>query len=336
MGQYDSVPTLISRWGAASVLLYDIVLTANDEITYIWSSKWTFPKLLYIWLRYFGLAAAIFACAISVQEQSFNFCADYDIFNSTWLLVLAGMGDALLVLRVLALLRDKQRVCLALKITYGFVYTIEVALLIYYLSHPPNQTAGSTAYANNLGCVVTTPSNGLTKASVADLILAIATAPVLVLNAILLGLVLYNILPAYRRQSASGVTTSIITAVLRDGAMYFVVVTAASVAVTFTPVVWFDKPPQTNVALPWFMCIVPLSSSRLFLNLRATAARAKELMVQEQEELEGLRRGVRARSAGSQHTTETDRTQTGRTERGERTELASWEYRTWQDVDDEV
>ncbi|KIK57949.1 hypothetical protein GYMLUDRAFT_75221 [Collybiopsis luxurians FD-317 M1] len=41
---------------AFTILVYDCILTFDKEITYIWKSPWTMPKLLYILVKYYGLA----------------------------------------------------------------------------------------------------------------------------------------------------------------------------------------------------------------------------------------------------------------------------------------
>ncbi|KZT51786.1 hypothetical protein CALCODRAFT_114053 [Calocera cornea HHB12733] len=217
------------------------------------------------------------------------------MFNSTWLLVSAALRDALLMLRALALFNDRRKLYLSLKIGYRVTYSIEVALLCYYMRHPPNRQVGAVYYAGNLGCVITSLSNDDRKPTVADIILAVATAPVVLFNIILVVLVFHNILPAYRR-NVGGKYTPLYTAVLRDGGMYFALVTASAIAVAITPLIWYDRPDRNNTCLPWFMGISPVAASRLFLNLRASAGKLKDndsvaeecTQILSHEELEGV------------------------------------------------
>ncbi|KZO91510.1 hypothetical protein CALVIDRAFT_568198 [Calocera viscosa TUFC12733] len=201
---YDNVPTILSRYASTALFLYDTLITLGDEIEYVWKAKWSTPKGLYLVVRYFGLATAIFSC---------------------------GM-------------------CLALKVGYGVTYTIELALLCYYVSHhAPNRQTGGEDYGGNLGCVITSLTNNDKGPSVADIILAGSIAPVVIFNVILLFLVFYNILPAYRR-NVGGEYTPLYTAILRDGGMYFVLVTASAIAVALTPLVWYNRPDRNNLDVP--------------------------------------------------------------------------------------
>ncbi|KZT52844.1 hypothetical protein CALCODRAFT_74490 [Calocera cornea HHB12733] len=66
MSQYEFVPTIISRFAATSLLLYDVILTMDLEITHVWGTKWSVPKLLYMFIRYPGLVSQLFSCIVSV------------------------------------------------------------------------------------------------------------------------------------------------------------------------------------------------------------------------------------------------------------------------------
>ncbi|KAJ3924704.1 MAG: hypothetical protein NXY57DRAFT_969251 [Lentinula lateritia] len=35
-------------------LVYDIFINFYREVKYIWKSKWSFPKALYVFIRYYG------------------------------------------------------------------------------------------------------------------------------------------------------------------------------------------------------------------------------------------------------------------------------------------
>ncbi|KAJ7040722.1 hypothetical protein C8F04DRAFT_225840 [Mycena alexandri] len=44
-----------SNAAALTVLVYDIFLTLGKEVTYIWGSRWSIPKTLYLFGRYYGV-----------------------------------------------------------------------------------------------------------------------------------------------------------------------------------------------------------------------------------------------------------------------------------------
>jgi len=143
-------------------------------------------------------------------------CTDYSIFKAAWLLFAAAIGDALVTMRVLALYKGKAKIRVALKALYGVTYMGEFALICYYLD-TNLRAKGIGNYAANLGCVITTPYSSWGPSNV----LAIAAAPVLFLNLVMLVAVFANVLPPYLRYSRK-TRTPLMTALIRDGAMYFV------------------------------------------------------------------------------------------------------------------
>jgi len=265
MGQNDFVPTIISRFAATSLFLYDIILTIDDEITYVWSAKWTLPKVLYLWVRYPGILAQLFACIVSFFSMSNDFCFGYGIFNSTWLLISAGTADGLLVLRVLALVKGRRRLTIALKWGYIGVYIAETCLLCYYY-YGAVKSAPSSAF--NLGCVQTQYVGIYSSLSLSSALVPIATAPIVVLNFTLLSVVLCTVFPLARQ--ARGLTeTPLFGALIRDGVAYFALTTCATLLATITPLVYYNIPRAVSLSIPWFLSVGPVSAGRLFLNLRS-------------------------------------------------------------------
>ncbi|KAJ3781436.1 hypothetical protein GGU10DRAFT_336366 [Lentinula aff. detonsa] len=47
---------ICSNVAALTILLYDCLLTFDNEVKYIWKSQWTIPKVLYLFAKYYGLA----------------------------------------------------------------------------------------------------------------------------------------------------------------------------------------------------------------------------------------------------------------------------------------
>ncbi|KAF8726557.1 hypothetical protein AX14_007711 [Amanita brunnescens Koide BX004] len=58
---------------ACSLLVYDIILTSGREITYIWRAKWSFPKIVYLILRYYGAGFLAFI-TFSSSRYTFERC----------------------------------------------------------------------------------------------------------------------------------------------------------------------------------------------------------------------------------------------------------------------
>jgi len=200
MGQYDFVPTIISRFAATTLYLYEVLITIDDEVTYVWSVSWTLPKALYVWVRYPGLISQLFSCLISVFPLSKTFCFDYGVYDPTWLLILSASTDALLVLRVLALVKGRRRLVVGLKFLYAGVYLVLTALLSYYyftLFSVPGTPRDGT---ENLGCVQTRFIGTVPLLDLAAVLIPIACAPLLLLNTTFFVVVLCVVLPMVRRR----------------------------------------------------------------------------------------------------------------------------------------
>jgi len=55
---------------AFTVLVYDIILTSGHEITYIWRAKWSFPTIVYLIIRYYGLAILAFTVFVLTRTSN--------------------------------------------------------------------------------------------------------------------------------------------------------------------------------------------------------------------------------------------------------------------------
>ncbi|KAL6304074.1 hypothetical protein BKA93DRAFT_307468 [Sparassis latifolia] len=52
--------TYYSSVAALAWLIFDIVITLDQEVEFIWKARWTFPKCLYLVTRYYGLFNLVF------------------------------------------------------------------------------------------------------------------------------------------------------------------------------------------------------------------------------------------------------------------------------------
>ncbi|KZT58915.1 hypothetical protein CALCODRAFT_224968 [Calocera cornea HHB12733] len=280
MDQYSFVPTIVSRYASTILLLHDIFITLDDEIAYVWSAKWAFPKFLYLWVRYPTLFNQVLASILTFfplsntlwaaedhtlfSANSFESCFAHDLFYSSVLLSSAACTDGLLLLRVLALVKGRRAVNLTLRIIYIVIYLVLAALLFYYYFAI---TTGARDWSTNLGCIQTLYSGGFTSLTAGTVLIPIATAPILVLNSILLGVLIWVVVPASRRESTR---TPLFSALIRDGVMYYVLILAINLTLIVTGLIYYNSPRAVAVAEPWFLSVGPIAATRLFLNLRTT------------------------------------------------------------------
>jgi len=54
-----------SNAAALTLLVYDIFLTMGKEVTYIWGARWSIPKALYLFGRYYGVCYLTFVNTLS-------------------------------------------------------------------------------------------------------------------------------------------------------------------------------------------------------------------------------------------------------------------------------
>jgi len=203
---------------------------------------------------------------VSIFPISHRFCFEYGVYYPTWLLVLSASTDALLLLRVLALLKDRRHLRIGLKFLYASVYLVLAALLGYYYNilflAPPN----TTGPIENLGCVDTS-YNGGTVLNLTAAMIPIACAPLLLLNTTLFVVVLCTVIPMARRREE---TVPLFEVLIRDGALYFAITTCSNMLLIIMALVYYNSPRSVSVAEPWFLSIAPMASCRLYLNLRAS------------------------------------------------------------------
>ncbi|KAJ4490291.1 hypothetical protein J3R30DRAFT_3420693 [Lentinula aciculospora] len=71
---------------ALTVLLYDCLLTFDKEVKYIWKSRWTAPKILYLFAKYYGVAHL---CGTLIISNGTNLSAEF-CKNYLWWISLGG------------------------------------------------------------------------------------------------------------------------------------------------------------------------------------------------------------------------------------------------------
>ncbi|TFK32096.1 hypothetical protein BDQ12DRAFT_528131 [Crucibulum laeve] len=56
-----------SHVAVLSILVYDTLLNFSREVEHIWSAKWSLPKILYIWARYYGPVHVAVTLAVTTR-----------------------------------------------------------------------------------------------------------------------------------------------------------------------------------------------------------------------------------------------------------------------------
>lgn len=87
--------------GGFGLLVYDYLLTFDDEIQYIWNSPWTPVKIVYLLNRYGVLLGQTIVCAqeVGAFEVSQRACEIYAIFLGVHIVLSLETGHILVILR---------------------------------------------------------------------------------------------------------------------------------------------------------------------------------------------------------------------------------------------
>ncbi|KAI5120947.1 hypothetical protein M0805_001652 [Coniferiporia weirii] len=251
---------LYCRVAVTSVLLYDIIITMDKEIAYFWSAPRSLVSLIYFLNRYIALFISLFDIKSTALPWSYQIAG--------WMGIL--LIDCILMMRVLALFSGNKKLaaCLAAlfvtegAVMLGVLVRIETSVQDMVVIILPGRT----------GC-----------ASQGVFLQNWATAywvPTLVFEVILTALALYKAL-CYRREcaalggdgvSGSGSRTSLLTVLVRDQAIYFVLVIICGLASVSSYWIALGQY-SSNVSLFANAALPCVLGSRLLCNLKEEAAR---------------------------------------------------------------
>ncbi|KAF6765557.1 hypothetical protein DFP72DRAFT_868098 [Ephemerocybe angulata] len=118
-----------SKAAVLTLLICDILHNLADEVKYIWRSKWTFVKTMYLLARYYGVALmAINGISLHTRHANTgNSCRRYIRVTSMLGDVYFVIIDIVCIIRVYALWERSNKV-LAL---FSSLCTVEIALAFY-------------------------------------------------------------------------------------------------------------------------------------------------------------------------------------------------------------
>ncbi|KAJ6593570.1 hypothetical protein B0H19DRAFT_25476 [Mycena capillaripes] len=105
-----------SSLGALTFLAYDICITLDDEVKFVWPKPWTRMKLCYLFIRYVPLFVQISTLFIASPELTphFNFtphdCFIWQVYQGVATVLLFAAVDYVLILRVSALYHNNATI----------------------------------------------------------------------------------------------------------------------------------------------------------------------------------------------------------------------------------
>ncbi|KJA22190.1 hypothetical protein HYPSUDRAFT_41363 [Hypholoma sublateritium FD-334 SS-4] len=267
-GNYSSVVTL-------TILVYNAILVFPQEVEHIWRSKWSLPKVLYIFLRYCGIIhTAIllrFSTSINVPRQR---CQVY-----YWLVALEGpvifamAVNVLLTMRINALYGRSSKVMTILT----FLVLCQFGFSTYVHSTTTIQTVEGVPPFMNVaipGCItVVAPEKGLLLASWLVAFAVTGTFFCMTMYKLCTGMWLreakgkgnFIILIVRNRHY-----TPLLAAFFGDGVVYYFLITA--LLLTSTLMEQLALPVLGSVPIPWLVGVYSFAGANLVLGLRKAAA----------------------------------------------------------------
>ncbi|KAI6159983.1 hypothetical protein EDD17DRAFT_873217 [Pisolithus thermaeus] len=255
------------------LFIYDYALTFSKEIDLFWfQPRRTWAFAFFIANRYIGLFSRIptfflFFLPMAggpVRENSYMYpamltptqwCSDLQLFNSIAILVLQLIGGMIMIARVYAFYNQDRRI-LSLLVAVAMIC---VGISGWELSFHSPSTATSKPTTTAQG---TYPKCRELVTSAQASYWAVAWGSQLVFDALVFTLTFRKLIKARSLGKWSYMALS-----LRDGALYFAVMTATNVANIVTYLVMANPYERSMLASPTNMlCAVMIS--RLMLNLR--------------------------------------------------------------------
>ncbi|KIJ63815.1 hypothetical protein HYDPIDRAFT_112783 [Hydnomerulius pinastri MD-312] len=239
---------------AISLLVYDHLVTFEEEVAYIWRRPKLPSSLLFLLNRYLGFIGNVAATSMSFVSLSPKSCSSYSLFRQLLLVANQVLVCLLLTLRTYALYGRNKRV-LAFMLTCGMGLA---AAAVWTL-------VGQHAYP------ATIPGCHMAYDTSTAIHLAVAWEALFVYDSIVFFLTLAK---TYKAGLRSGLFSSarkmnILVLICRDGALYYAIMAMANLANILT---YYAAPPLMRGGLSTFASSISVTlMSRLMLNLHKTA-----------------------------------------------------------------
>lgn len=262
----DVLANIQGRWASSAMFLYEILITMDQEVEYVWTGKWTLPKVLYLLSRYGGLAFNFFVAIVTQTDHNNAFCDVFNPLQYFLFVFISSTSDLLLLLRVSALYSGSgSTLGVRDRVVRSFLFAFFVVILVtdigLFIWDFTEADPGSLPPAgDNFGC--------LGRSGAPFFVYCIAVIFVLTLNVLMFTLTMIKLLPNWRRLHLMTMA-SLQEVVIRDGTIYFALVVASTAILTTMIFALDGRAGIETAALPWCSVVIPIAACRLYLNLRA-------------------------------------------------------------------
>lgn len=121
---------------ALTLVIYDSIILIQTEYQTIWKSQWTFPKMLYYFIRALTiptLAVAAYDMLDFKAPVSNRFCQIWLPLISVPMLVSLAASNWLFTLRLIALYKQQRILVWFMRTFYALTYTVDFIFLVVTL-----------------------------------------------------------------------------------------------------------------------------------------------------------------------------------------------------------
>ncbi|KAH7906464.1 hypothetical protein BJ138DRAFT_1117543 [Hygrophoropsis aurantiaca] len=233
-------PALVS---AIAFLIYDIALKFDKEVEYVWKARWSIPKVLFIFGRYYGL-----------------------LFNIGGEILFTTVVNVIIIMRLNAMYQNfKVLVSLIVLLVCEFALELYITLIM----------AISTA-ENVITIPLDLPFPGcLSNPGDNRERTLICWIPTLIIATVFCLMTIAKLFEGGRwklhRLRESRNFSPLIVSFIRDGALIFSLIFVILLASTIVTIVTNSE--LTNLPMPWLIAVYSFCASRLVLNPREVASR---------------------------------------------------------------
>ncbi|KAH6909268.1 hypothetical protein BKA70DRAFT_230650 [Coprinopsis sp. MPI-PUGE-AT-0042] len=205
---------LVSYFNVASsvILLWEHVITFDQELIAIWTARWTVSKCLYILMKYSAVVQVGIILWVQLIPNDQERACTISFIAIAWLLVFGlGVGELLLSIRTWAVWKKPRSMGILLGIFWVASWGAICAILVIFLKSVEFKADPNAPFP---GCFL----------HKGDPIFFLDFIILLLYDAVMLVLIL---IPAYKSYKAGG-TSQFVRSVYRDGIVYYVYLFALS------------------------------------------------------------------------------------------------------------
>ncbi|KIK52290.1 hypothetical protein GYMLUDRAFT_265491 [Collybiopsis luxurians FD-317 M1] len=218
--QFESIQLANIMFSSAlGFLYYDHLLTLDAEVRLIWTRPKNMSRYLFFinrYLSFFGnivSAVSLFSTSLSVSR-----CRSFELFHEIFLTFTQGLVTSLLTLRVYALYGCNK---IFLSVVLGLIVLGVIASVCISILNRNSPSESTTSF--HQGCHVLLSRDGAAKT-------AVAWEGILGVDTVLFLATLWKAYHNRLRPDVASLGVSLFAIVVRDGSIYFLIITSLNLA----------------------------------------------------------------------------------------------------------